>query len=516
MKFRLAERTGLTVVAFIALVAVLVCGAFAYSAWNEYRNMRLRAEQRATDASHTASEHIRWLVEASRQSLRHVDEDLPEDPGAFPAADPALLRDTLNWLPEGAAGWLVDAQGKGVVSTRPPGEVLEIGDTDHFRALRDGAPFAISRMLFGRLTGRAVFVVARRVERQGGFAGAALIVIPAETLASFYETLGVSRRSTIGILRDDGWMVMRYPLPDVVLNLADYVLFTDLLPRAPTGIYSTESPVDGERRIVAYRRISGLPLVNVVSISWDDQMAAFWTRMQGPALAAAAALAAVMALGMWAVRLVRRDSRTRHSLTAALVQNDLLLREVHHRVKNNLQIISGLVHLQSPSAQSKAELIRRIAAMSAVHEQIYMAGQFSRVDVPGYLRRVVEGVQSTSGPDVSLTYAMEPLDLEIEAALPLGLIASEAVANAIKHAFPPGSPGRIEVWMGRDGDAAWLEIADNGAGFNPADEPTGLGRRLIASLAGQLGGAAELTSGPDGTRVRVRFPVRSTTNGGQE
>jgi two-component system, sensor histidine kinase PdtaS len=189
----------------------------------------------------------------------------------------------------------------------------------------------------------------------------------------------------------------------------------------------------------------------------------------------------------WIVVLLRRDEHTRSELSQALRQNEMLLREVHHRVKNNLQIVASLIRLQPGPPEAKVEMARRIAAMSAVHEQLYLSDQIGRIDVGEYLRKLVDNLAETYGRKDAVTYDLDDIGAEIELALPLGLVVSEITSNAFKHAFPDGREAGITVELKRhEDDHARLRISDNGVGFDPDQQDGGLGLRLLQAFSQQL------------------------------
>lgn len=199
------------------------------------------------------------------------------------------------------------------------------------------------------------------------------------------------------------------------------------------------------------------------------------------------------------------------ALLASLREKEVLLKEVHHRVKNNLQVITSLLSLQAQRVDpaSAAILIdaqNRVRAMAQVHERLYLSPDLARVEFGAYLEELLlELRRALHRPGVEVVGRAPGLQLSVETAIPCGLIINELVGNALKHAFPEGRVGKVLVELVSDGAALVLTVEDDGVG---AADPRGrgtMGWRLVERLAGQLGGAVELRS-PPGTRVRVRFP----------
>ncbi len=184
-------------------------------------------------------------------------------------------------------------------------------------------------------------------------------------------------------------------------------------------------------------------------------------------------------------------------LRASLAEKEVLLKEVHHRVKNNLQIISSLLALQASEA-SDADTRRlfeesqgRIRSMALIHEQLYQSNELSRIDFSEYVRRLCENLRESSGAfigQVSLSLDVDSAPLPLNLAIPCGMILNELISNAIKHAFPSGQRGEIQVAFHFEGSQYVLSVSDNGAGMPATTSQTSLGLKVVQALARQLGG----------------------------
>jgi len=185
-------------------------------------------------------------------------------------------------------------------------------------------------------------------------------------------------------------------------------------------------------------------------------------------------------------------------LSHALEQRDLLLREVYHRVKNNLQVIDSIVTLQArrlsdPDAQNALQgLRRRLYALGLVHQQLKSSSDLKTFDVAPFLKELSENIiEGIGGRDISLSVHAIPLDVGLDFAIPLGLLVTELVTNSLKHAFPDGN-GRIEVLLDRRDDGTMvLVVSDNGSGYDileasRKEKAPGLGSTLIDGLVSQL------------------------------
>ena len=204
-------------------------------------------------------------------------------------------------------------------------------------------------------------------------------------------------------------------------------------------------------------------------------------------------------------------------LRAALHEKEVLLREVHHRVKNNLQVVAGLLTLQARHAEPALmgyfqESLERIRAMGRVHEQLYRADDASSFDAAEFVRGICEDlrqVYGAGGDRITCRVDVEgqarvPLDI----ATPLALIVSEVISNAFKHGFPAQAGGEIRVTLTASADATRLEIRDDGIGL-PQDlgarEERTMGLRLVELLARQIGATHRLES-DHGVRFTLVVP----------
>ncbi len=207
---------------------------------------------------------------------------------------------------------------------------------------------------------------------------------------------------------------------------------------------------------------------------------------------------------------------------AALREKETLVKEVHHRVKNNLAVIAGLLDMQAHraadpgAARTLRDCFNRVHSMAAIHEQLYQADDVAGIDAGPYLEGLCSHLFHSYGAGdgrVSARVRVAPLAVDLDTAVPLGLIVNELVSNALKHAFPDGRRGTLALDFGTDPDGRFvLAVADDGAGL-PADFDLGrarsLGLRLVHRLAHQLGGDVVLDRA-GGTAFRISFPPHRT------
>jgi two-component sensor histidine kinase/PAS domain-containing protein len=205
-------------------------------------------------------------------------------------------------------------------------------------------------------------------------------------------------------------------------------------------------------------------------------------------------------------------AQTEADLRTALGQRDLLLREVYHRVKNNLQIVDGLLLMQSRSlrdplaAEALAGLRSRIYALGLVHAQLMSSENLETFDIAPFLQELTQNIVAGGpNPDVAFKVEVCPLEVDLDIAVPLGLLVTELVTNSLKHAISGGALAvRVEMVRGPD-HGVILTVSDNGAGDAEAPDVPGVGASIIAGLVGQLSG--KLTVDRQGGRTTtIQFP----------
>jgi PAS domain S-box-containing protein len=190
-------------------------------------------------------------------------------------------------------------------------------------------------------------------------------------------------------------------------------------------------------------------------------------------------------------------------IVASLKEKEVLLQEIHHRVKNNMQIISSLLSLQATHTGSEeaAEILKesrgRVKSMAMIHEKLYHSHNLSQLNIEEYLNNLVQDIlRSYSGVSSRITANVEVEDvyLNIDTALPMGLLVNELISNSIKHAFPEGK-GDIDVKLELNGNEYILTVSDNGIGLPEDVDPfhaSSLGLKLVVSLSIQLEGNLEV------------------------
>jgi PAS domain S-box-containing protein len=214
---------------------------------------------------------------------------------------------------------------------------------------------------------------------------------------------------------------------------------------------------------------------------------------------------------------ISRRKQAEEALKESLSEKETLLKEIHHRVKNNMQLISSMLQLQAgyiKDAEALAvfrESQNRIRSMALIHEKLYQASSLSRIDFAEYVNSLVSILirsYAPKGQTVNVAVKIESVFLNLDMAIPFGLILNEVISNSLKHAFPDNRRGLIQVELHPTADNAFeLTVRDDGVGFSPGfawETCSSLGVRLIRILTEQIEGHLDVHSNT-GVEYRLRF-----------
>ena len=211
-------------------------------------------------------------------------------------------------------------------------------------------------------------------------------------------------------------------------------------------------------------------------------------------------------------------SEANHALNLKNKQNELLLKEIHHRVKNNLEMVKSLIALQSAKLEDnnarEAMLAsqNRVQSMGIIHQKLYQGENLGSIEMKDYFINLSEGILDSFNAEeqVRIECAMENLELDVDTAVPIGLIVNELLTNALKYAFPENGKGKIQISLSKSSDEILtLSVADNGVGKKAELVPkgTGFGSQLVQLLTQQLNGTMKEEQ-DNGTKLQFDFKTR--------
>jgi two-component sensor histidine kinase len=213
---------------------------------------------------------------------------------------------------------------------------------------------------------------------------------------------------------------------------------------------------------------------------------------------------------------------TEERIASSLEEKELLLKEIHHRVKNNLQVISSLLKLQASYVIDKealgvlTESQNRVQSMALIHQKLYHSKDLANIDLGEYINQLALNIfhsYKINTDEIKFELNSNEIKLGIDYAIPCGLIVNELITNALKHAFPNGNKGTIDITLNRESSNLYMiSIADNGEGFPKNIDfknTSSLGLQLVNTLASQIDGTVEMKS-DKGTRFTVWFSINQT------
>jgi len=257
-------------------------------------------------------------------------------------------------------------------------------------------------------------------------------------------------------------------------------------------------------------------------MAWDIWHAEYW--LEGSLKLVTAALSIPTAYMLWRALPLVIAMPSNAALTRANDEKQVLLKEIHHRVKNNLAVISSLFYLESTYTRDDAtrDLLQqsqdRVRAMAMVHEALYRSESLAEVDLAEYAEALCRQLLATyarPGSRVELETQMESIRMSIELAVPCGLILNELMTNSLKHAFPSGTAGKISVSLERTGTGGCvLSVSDDGVGLREETNTAGsLGLRIVRLMARQIDAVFELGSRDRGARASLTWAALAADHG---
>ncbi|ANC91676.1 histidine kinase [Azospirillum humicireducens] len=529
------------VLALLAVALALTVAMLAFASHQYHSQVMTEAENRSAAIARVLEEHAARTLGIHAMTLSHL-EWMVDDLGWDRIDASPLLHERLKALasqtPEVQSYWIIDEAGRVRASSFEwPMRVLSAADREYFRAhLGAGNAIHIGPRLSGKILSEIFFTLSRRMELPGNrFQGVAQISLLPGYFADFYRSVLHDPRDVVLLLRDDGRAIVREPLNSAP-NDTEIGHFPELLTTPDAnGTFRAVTSFDGVERVLARRKVPNLPVYVVYGTDVASIDAAWRDRVAPYALFAIPSIGLLGLLGVIAVRRSRQAAdaqealrsanealesriaeRTRH-LDQALADKEVLVRDIHHRVKNNLQVILSLLELQaqrSPELEAPfSEALSRINTMGLIHEQIYRSTGVSSVRIDDFIEALVGHLSSfhrRPGREIAIRHDVEPVAIDVNRVVPFALILNEVLSNAFKHAFADRCSGTVTItFMAEDG-MLHLTVEDDGTGApdpEPAPRPArrSMGMDLIRAFTRQIHGEYRFTHN-DGTRFDLVFP----------
>lgn len=552
-------RARLVIVLGLAMAPPAIMGlAEAYTTYVEEAESARRA---LVQTAKVVTDEHRNMIAGAGQVLAALATQEDVGRALMPACRAALQR-ALYRLPQYQLIVVVDAAGKVRCSDQPGAPEGSVTGEDWFSAVQRSRDFVVSNLLTDPRTGTRSLVVAVPLLDGNTVFGAIAMNIDLTNLVRLSQDRSLPRDSFIALADTKGALLPLAGSEIPIFSTAWWAGFVSAADGSPAPAENRDA--QGRHYIVAAAPLRPGPLAAVLGQPASSLFA--WLHIKlatGLAIPLMLWLAALLAAWVAADRLVLRwvlrlreqaagfangnrierrasfdkapeelreleatltgmmqaiQSRDAE-LKAALANRELLIREIHHRVKNNLQIISSLVHLQGrnlpegPAREFATDMRNRIATLTLVHRNLYETDDLQRVELRGYLDTLCTQLaeySSAASRGIAVTADIGPAVVPDETAVTLAMLMTEALANALKHAFKNGRRGTVTIRFAMSPDRlARMSIVDDGCagGTEPDAEPSkrGLGRELMFGYARQLGGQISITAA-QGTRVEVVVP----------
>ncbi|XBQ17057.1 MAG: sensor histidine kinase [Oceanicaulis sp.] len=559
MEFRPKRGLRLQLIAVLAIALSPLLLLSAVQSWFEYRDERRQETRLLFSTSLVASQDLEAALQRASGMAAAVSSRafafLTDAEGCQRAF--ARIAETDEMI---ANISLIDTDGRPVCSSMPAPPEANASERRFFQRLRSGAQASFSRVYFGPISRRPVIVAGRRVTSasDGGFAGAIAVSVDLSAASGLLRQDFLPAGAAIALI-DEGGVTPLYDAgaggPSFDLSLLDIALEAgspgepERVPSqdfAPGYTVITAPLIEDElglliaaptREINAWGGLDVLGTLLIPTIMWLLALACVWiaidlfvlrwltylgrmARLYGggrfdlPARRARSAPYEVRELADTMERMAQSLERQTSELEDVVEQRGALLREIHHRVKNNLQIIVSLLNLQAgrlDDERARAPLFearRRINALAMVHRSLYEAEDLRYVQMRGFLDQLVANLTDVSRDDrlIEVTVHSDEIAFTPDQTAPLALFVTEAVTNAFKHAFEGRTHGRIEVRLSCIEDECVVEVIDDGTGAAEG-AARGTGSSLMQAFATQLGGVVE-EGAPEGGghRAALRFP----------
>lgn len=484
------------------------------------------AEAASRDLAALVAEHVGRTLDASDLIADTILDHLLRQGGPEAVRDDFAAQQFLAGmaakLPLSGIITVFDSNGRLVLaSDRHPASTLAVdaGDRAWFRAHAvSNLDRYVGEAVRGKASGEILFTFSRRIaDRTGAFQGVLVLALrPAffgDTLFQRYFGNGTA----LAIFGHDARVIARRPFPESVLgrSAAGERMFADPeFAGATEGTYWASSRLDGGTRVASFRRLDRWPVIAAGALGASDVFARWTGTVYWSCALVLLALLGAAPVGWLALRAATRERQTRFALEQALQDKDVLFCEVHHRVKNNLQVTMGLLQMQARRFDDAAvraafeEVRRQLSSISLVHEELYRTDSASTVELGEVMRRLLPALASSHAAEqrkIGISLEGGSCMVDLEQAIPITLIVTEVVTNAFKHAFNNRAEGILQVVVdGREGLCCVL-VRDDGPGITVAGtDRRSLGMKLVDALAKQLG-ATYTFANDRGTVFRIEF-----------
>jgi two-component sensor histidine kinase len=540
----------------IALGPIAILGIL--EALSAYANERHRVEEGYLQAASADAHAQQHMLSQAYDLLSTVAQQRAVRRGLDPVCE-SLMREAINAMPGFASMIATDRDGRVICSSSSTNPAASHADIGWLQEVLHGRNYNVSAAATdGALRGQALRAAIPLRDEDGKIVGSLSVITPTRDLDRPATFNAIRRKAFAAIARDDGTIIAAASSNDAL---------TEKLPSPPEmqsllahpGTVQRMTGVDGHRRLFAaiamepnlemvfgqespsWWSADGVGRVLIPILLWLVALGSVWLIVERLVLRWTIYLSRIAVtygrghfivlpqdtegapqefreLGRTLANMARLVRDRQRQLQRTLEQKSMLVREVNHRVKNNLQIIQSLLNLQARTIENRQQLAAfitardRISTLAMIHQSLYETESLEYVELRPLFEQLCRHLLASGwadSKDISLETDIADLIVTAGVAVPLALLTTEAVTNALKHAFAGRKSGAIRVSLTATADESVLCIGDDGIGAEAARRrrrrAAGIGQSLIDGFARQLGGIVE-TVGGDGTIVTVRFP----------
>jgi two-component sensor histidine kinase len=519
-----ALRLSALAITSVILLVLLLIG------WRSWQNANRGAQETGLGLQQLVYSQVERVFDLGDVLLELMAGALQNTDFGEPGARDLVARDLrllAQALPVVSTLWIIDSNGRLIAGSLADvgsgAQAPDLSDRPFFRVHQEGGTGTlVVGPAMGALTEQPYFALTRRIESASGrFLGVVVAGFNPVSITQNFRTVEESFGAQVIVFRESGEVLVSVPE-----GSEPYVGR-----RAPVALLQgigmdevVEGPPSGDRTAFAWRLHSYPVYVSVElprSIVVDRWVGSSWYL-----LVSLIATLLALTIAFWALHrralvedraalaLDREVARQTANLRHAVHEKDLLLRELHHRVKNNLQVVMSLLALQAQRSKGDPktyfqESQRRLAAIAKMHQHLYLLADVAALSLVPYLRELATEIAAAHGGEdtVAIEVRGDEVSVALDQATAIVLMAGEVMSNAFKHAFQGGREGRLTIEVTRSDTSARIVIVDDGPGFPESQvQSESLGMLLIRNLAIQARGSVSY-AGTNGARFELVFDL---------
>lgn len=505
----------------VILASLAILSVWCVLAWHSHEAHLESSSVTGRQLAFVFREYVHRAVRASDLSVMRLVDRIGTRPLSEVCSDRALWDEAVQLAAESqtvAGLFVTDASGATCLNTNAfPPPPVSLADRRYFEVHSGGRNEAyVGPAIEARTDQGFRFTVSRPLLLDGAFRGVVVASVKTTSFESLYKDLDLDAEDSASVYNDEGYLVVRNSQAEEHLGKRFDLERLGLGGFPESRQFRKASEVDGTERIYSAAGVPEYGFIATVGLSVDRVNREWWQGQRGGLIAFIASLLLAVGLLVHAIRNYEKSLVAERLAVRAADEKDALFSEIHHRVGNNMQVITSFLMMKQltirdPEAQEAfTEAIDRIRVMGLVHRVLYSQGETASVDMAAFLDDLAHMLGEASGAGergISIEVDAEDAKLDISKAVPLGLIANEVVTNSLKHAFD-GRGGRIHIAARMEDGTFIMTVADDGKGIDEAraGDAKSSGLFIVDALAKQVGGTWTVES-RGGLAFRIAVPL---------